>query len=319
MRINNARCIAAWARQGRRLVKQTVCAAVLLASIGAATGQAAWIDDFDDANPLTNSTVIGWTKHFESSTNFPGYSYPFVAEPGRDGAGSIEMASANGAEILNTTAPVPELNFFAAPTRLRFERVNNQKYQAGVLAAGVGGFSQVYANLFVGSTPGRSGGGAGMNDLLSIDLLGLAKQVRLNRRLNGVQSTLGIISSLVDDIAAPTVTGEVIVSNMSSYTLYLDATNVTLTVLDEVTGLSNKLTVAHGFTLVDWNAGSGGAYIGMMSDSQLNQTPPNGPRGSTLSVGSVTAGIPEPATAALGLAAWGAAIVASRNLRRKNR
>jgi hypothetical protein len=298
------------------LLRGAAMALICGAIAGGTAVQAAWIDDFDDGAPLTNSTSIGWTKNFESSTNYPGYSYPFVAEPGRDGVGSIELASAGGVEILNTTAPVPELDFFSAPTRLTFQHVNNQKYQAGVLQGGVGGFSLVYSNLFLGSTPGRSGGGAAMNDLITIDLLGLAKQIRLARRLNGAQVTLGTISNLVDDPGNPTVTGDVVVSNMSTYVLDLDSTNVTLTVIDEVTGLKNTLMAAHGFTLADWNAGSGGAYIGMASDSQLNQTPPAGPRASTLSVGRIIAGIPEPTAACLATFGWSAAVALSRSRRR---
>jgi hypothetical protein len=254
---------------------------------------AAWVDDFDDGDPLTNPAGIGWTNFFASGPVYEGYSYPYVAEPGRDGAGSIELASAAGNQILNTTEPIPELDFFTAPTRLKFEHVNNQKYQAGDLQAGVGGFSFVYSYLFLGSTQGRSGGGAGMNDLITVDLLGAARYIRLASRKNGAQAELGRIEFLTDDPLNPVQFGDITVSNMHTYTLDLDAVNVTLTVTDETSGLFNVLTVPHGLTLEDWNAGTGGAYVGMASDSQQNTAPPAGPRASTLSVGKVTAGIVE--------------------------
>lgn len=273
-----------------RLLPLALACAVSLSS--AAPSYAVWVEDFNDGNPLTNGSGVGWTNFFSSGPAYEGYSYPFLAEPGRDGASSIELASAGGSQILNTTVPIPELNFFAAPTRLTFENVNNQKYQAGNLQAGVGGFSFVYSYLFLGSTQGRSGGGAGMNDLITVDLLGVSRTIRLASRSNGVQTTLGQIEFLTDNPLSPVQFGDILVSNMCTYTLDLDATNVTLTVTDQTNGLYNTLTVPHGLTQANWDAGAGGAYVGIASDSQQNTAPPDGPRASTLSIGKITAGIP---------------------------
>lgn len=293
----------------------------------AASARAVWVDDFDNGDWQTNGTPIGWTEYAATSTSYypiAGYDYPFVVEPaagsgnpgtlgaGRDGEGWIELASAAGNQVINTTAPVPELNFFSGPASITFEHVNNAKYQNTELQTGTGGFSFVYSYLSIGSTQGRTPGAPSlsMDDGISIDLLGLAGQIRLRSKVNGAMIELGTIDFLVDNPSSPTQFGAVTVSNMMTFKLDLDPVNVTLTVIDETTGLTNVLTAAHGITLADWNAGTDGAYIGLTSDSQTNQVPTVGPRASTLSVGRIVA-IPEPASLAM-LALGGLVTLARR-------
>lgn len=308
---------------------------------------AAWIDDFDNNDPYTNSTSIGWTASFirpalGSMPNValsigdtdPSDDYSFLAEPGRI-ASSINLRTSHdginpGTLTMRTTAPIPELDFLSGtPSRLQIKGWNSGPVNNGVFGGGQS-FTNTYGTIAASTANARVG--EADDELHFRQDHSANTQITFFNKKNGANATVsgtrtdffgttnntGVIAALTDDLGNSiplnaTAEGSLL---MLDFDVLLDGVtaSVTISAVHPVNGrlYSSNLSWSHGLTLADWNAGGAGGYVGMQVLANLAGTPAN-IRGTDLSIDSISAAqVPEPTTAALGTLAVGGVAAARR-------
>jgi hypothetical protein len=287
---------------------------------------AAWVDDFNNSDPLTNTTATGWTASFirpgfNSQPNMPSSigdtdtsdDYTYLAEPGRIDS-SVTLRSAHdgvnpGTLTLSTSSPLPQLDFLSGATRLQIIDWNGGPVNNGTLG---GGQSLTNAmGTIAGSTTAARAGES--NDEIwfrhdfsatsSISFFNKINGVNANASgtrtdFYGVTPATNVIPWLTDsagDFAYPNTfwptTTELV---QLTFDVQLDPTNVSVTVsavspINQNT-YSSQLAWAHGLTAADWDAGTAGSIVRLQAYANLAASPTN-IRGTDLTVGKIIAGI----------------------------